>query len=64
MILDLVDVNGKPVFDGTQGSGGLQGGSKDRAWFMYPALKTYPGEMFLAPVNGGVADMSLAVRVK
>ena len=64
MSLDLVDGHGKPVLDGTQGFDGFQGGGKDRAWFMYPALETYPDEMFLAPVEDGAADMSLAVRVK
>ena len=64
MKLDLVDKNGRPVFDGTQGFGGIQGSGKDRAWYMYPALSVYPDELFLAPVNGGAADMSLAVRVK
>lgn len=64
MGLDLVDGGGKPVFDGPQGYSGFQGGGKDRAWFMYPPLETYPDQLFLAPVGGGVADMSLAVRVK
>ncbi len=64
MGLDLVDKSGKPFFDGTQGFGGLQGGGKSRAWYMYPALDAYPDELFLAPVDGGMADMSLAVRVR
>jgi hypothetical protein len=64
MGLDLVDINGKPVFDGTQGFGGIQGSGKGRVWYMYPALDAYPDELFLAPVDGGMAEMSLAVRVK
>lgn len=64
MKLDLVDAGAKPVYDGTRGFGGIQGGGKDKVCFMYPALDAYPDELFLAPVNGGMADMSLAVRVK
>jgi hypothetical protein len=64
MGLDLVDINGKPVFDGTQGFGGIQGSGKGRVWYMYPALDAYPDELFLAPVDGGMANMNLAVRVK
>ena len=62
--LDLVDGSGKPVYDSAQGFSGCQGAGQGKAWFMYPTLKTYPDEMFLAPVEDGVADMSLAVRVK
>ncbi len=65
MGLELVDGNGKPLlYDGALGYGGFQGGGKDRAWFMYPALETYPEAIFLAPMEGDTADMSLAVRVK
>lgn len=65
MGLELVDGSGKPLlYDGLLGYGGFQGGGKDRAWFMYPALETYPEAMFLAPMDGDTADMSLAVRVK
>jgi hypothetical protein len=62
--LDLVDSSGKPVYETTQDFSGCQGAGQGKAWFMYPTLKTYPDEMFLAPVNNGMADMSLAVRVK
>ncbi len=62
--LDLVDSSGKPVYETTQGFSGCQGAGQGKAWFMYPALAAYPGEMFLAPVEDDIADMSLAVRVK
>lgn len=64
MALELVDGGGKPVLQDARGYAGWQGGGKNQAWFMYPALEAYPDAMFLAPVNDGAADMSLAVRVK
>ena len=62
--LRLVDGNGKPVFEDMEGFYGCGGYGHKNAWYTFPYLETYPDEMFLAPVDDGQGDMSLAVRVK
>jgi hypothetical protein len=62
--LQLVDGEGKPVFETTTGFYGLLGYNETVAWFAFPYRETYPAEMYLAPTDGGATDMAQAVRVK
>ena len=59
--LELVDGQGKLVFPGHAGQNGY---GNDWAEFLYPYLENIPAELYLAPIEDGVADMSQAVRVK
>ena len=59
--LELVDGQGKLVFPGHAGQNGY---GNEWAEFLYPYLENIPAELYLAPVEDGVADMSQAVRVK
>ena len=61
--LQLVDGNGQQVFPGYWGNNGY---SNTWAEFTYPYLdaEKLPDELWLATVNGGVADMEYAIRVK
>lgn len=64
MNLQLVDQNGKPVFETTQGYYGCGGASVTQAWYTFPYAETYPGSMYLAPEINGEPDMSQAIPVR
>lgn len=59
--LELVDGQGKLLFPDHYGQNGY-----DNEWaeFLYPYIESIPDELYLAPIEDGVADMSQAVRVK
>ena len=59
--LELVDGQGKLVFPGHAGQNGY---GNEWAEFLYPYLETIPSELYLAPIEGGVADMTQAIVVK
>lgn len=59
--LELVDGQGNLVFPGHAGQNGY---GNEWAEFLYPYLENIPAELYLAPIEDGVADMSQAVRVK
>ena len=59
--LELVDGQGKLVFPGHAGQNGY---GNEWAEFLYPYLENIPAELYLAPIEDGVADMSQAVLVK
>ena len=61
--LELVDGSGQRVFPGHPGNNGY---SSTWAEFTYPYMdaQQLPEELWLAPVSGGAADMSTAIRVK
>ena len=59
--LELVDGQGKLVFPGHSGQNGY---GNEWAEFLYPYLENIPAELYLAPIEDGVADMSQAVLVK
>ena len=59
--LELVDGQGNLVFPGHTGQNGY---GNEWAEFLYPYLENIPTELYLAPIEDGVADMSQAVRVK
>jgi hypothetical protein len=59
--LELVDGQGKLIFSERYGQNGY---SSNTAEFLYPYLENIPDELYLAPVEDGVTDMSQAVRVK
>ena len=59
--LELVDGQGELVFPGQYGQNGY---GNEWAEFLYPYLENIPDELYLAPIEDGVADMSQAVRVK
>jgi hypothetical protein len=59
--LELVDGQGKLVFPGHSGQNGY---GNEWAEFLYPYLENIPAELYLAPINDGVADMSQAILVK
>ena len=59
--LELVDGRGNLVFPGHAGQNGY---GNEWAEFLYPYLENIPTELYLAPIEDGVADMSQAVRVK
>lgn len=61
--LQLVDGNGQQVFPGYWGNNGY---SNTWAEFTYPYLdaEKLPDELWLAIMDGGVADMEYAIRVK
>ena len=59
--LELVDGQGSLIFPGHYGQNGY---SNEWAEFLYPYLENIPAELYLAPIEDGVADMSRAVRVK
>ncbi|MEG0864059.1 MAG: hypothetical protein RSI32_06225 [Clostridia bacterium] len=64
-ILQLVDHEGKPVFDSMDGFYGYQGASKNQAWYTFPYMESYPDEMWLAPMDDkGMPDMATALKVK
>ena len=58
--LKLVDSSGRVVAEG----GGNNGYGASWAEFIYPAGEELPRELWLAPVEAGLADMSRAVRVR
>jgi hypothetical protein len=62
--MQLVDENGKPVFETMEGFYGCGGYGSENAWFTFPYKENYPEKMYLAPVFHGEADMNLAVQVK
>ena len=59
--LELVDGQGKLLFPDHYGQNGY-----DNEWaeFLYPYIESIPDELYLAPIEDGVADMNQAVRVK
>lgn len=61
--LALVDGNGKPLFPDHAGYNGV---GDTWAEFLYPyiAPENMPAELWLAPMDGNVADMNEAIRVK
>ena len=59
--LSLVDGQGVELFPGEFG---LDVHGDEMAEFIYPALSPLPGELWLAPVEGGATDMTAAVRVR
>ena len=59
--LELVDGQGKIIFPGHAGQNGY---GNEWAEFLYPYLENIPAELYLAPIEDGVADMSQAVLVK
>ena len=59
--LELVDGQGKLIFPERYGQNGYSG---NIAEFLYPYLENIPDELYLAPVEDDVTDMSQAVRVK
>lgn len=61
MSAELVDGQGTQVFPDHYGQNGY---SSEWAEFLYPSMETIPDELYLAPIQDGVADMSRAVRVK
>jgi len=64
--LVLVDGDGQEVFtDMPSGRGyGLTGWGDAGAEILLPYRESWPDEMYLAPIDGDAADMSLAVKVK
>lgn len=63
--LQLVDGQGKPVFESMDGFYGYQGASENQAWYTFPHMESYPDVMWLAPMDdNGVADMATALKVK
>ena len=61
MSLELVDGSGVLLFPDHYGQNGY---GDEWAEFLYPYIETIPDELYLAPIKDGVADMTLAVRVK
>lgn len=59
--LSLVDGQGVELFPGEFG---LDVHGDKMAEFVYPALSPLPDELWLAPIQDGVADMAAAVRVR
>ena len=59
--LSLVDGEGKELFPDHYGNNGM--GSR-WAEYIYPYIENMPDELWLAPVDGGQADMTYAIRVK
>lgn len=59
--LSLVDGEGVELFPGEFA---LDAHGNETAEFIYPALSPLPDELWLAPVEGGAADMTAAVRVR
>lgn len=67
--LTLVDGEGKEVFAESWRMGlyytcGWNGYGEDSAEYLFPYRDNWPDELYLAPMNGDEADMSLAVKVK
>jgi len=60
--LTLVDGNGTELFPGR--THGCSGYGDDWAEYLYPYLEKLPDELWLAPLSGGTADMTRAVRVR
>lgn len=59
--LSLVDGQGVELFPGEFA---LDAHGDEMAEFIYPTLSPLPGELWLAPVEGGATDMTAAVRVR
>ena len=59
--LELVDDQGRQIFPGQYG---LNGYSNNMAEYLYPYLEDIPDELYLAPVENDVTDMTQAIRVK
>ena len=59
--LELVDGQGRIIFPGHAGQNGY---GNEWAEFLYPYLENIPAELYLAPIEDGMADMSQAVLVK
>ncbi len=59
--LELVDGNGKQLFPGVFGNNGC---GNEWAEFVYPHIENLPEELYLAPMEDGVADMTVAIKVK
>ena len=62
--LTLVDGNGVPVFETTEGFYGNHGISPEQAWFTFPYAETLPEDLYLAPHYNGQTDMEYAVRIR
>ncbi|MEG0269524.1 MAG: hypothetical protein RR821_04660 [Clostridia bacterium] len=60
--LTLVDESGAPLFS-NQGYG-CNGYGNVWAEFTYPCLETIPAQLFLAPMEDGIANMAQAIVVK
>lgn len=59
--LTLVDGEGNALFPGKSGAEGF---GDTMSEFTYPYIEEMPYELYLAPVNDGIADMSRAVKIK
>lgn len=59
--LALVDGKGRELFPDTYA---CQGVGNEWAEFVYPYLEEIPEELWMAPVKGGKADMTYAIRVR
>lgn len=67
--LTLVDPNGSPLFpDMEKEYAGFQYGLNDYAdaiaSYLFPCRDSWPGELYMAPVTNGTADMTQAIKVK
>ncbi len=62
--LQLVDENGKPVFDAMEGYYGNQGIGPKQAWFTFPYRETLPDALYLAPSEDGKIQMDNAIRIR
>lgn len=67
--LHLVDQNGSPLFpDMEKEYAGFQYGLSDYAdaiaSYLFPCRDSWPGELYMAPVVNGNADMTQAIKVK
>lgn len=64
MSLQLVDKNGVPVINATEGFYGSQGTGATVAYFTFPYIETLPDDLYMAPTVDGAIDMSCAIRIK
>lgn len=59
--LALVDGNGEMIFPDHSGYNGC---GSEWAEFVYPHIENMPDELYLAPMDGGSANMEQAIKVK
>ena len=59
--LALVDGKGEQIFPDQSGYNGC---GSEWAEFVYPYIENMPEELWLAPIDGGNADMTQAIKVK
>ena len=59
--LHLVDGQGRELFPGVSGLSGL---GDEWTEYLYPHIADIPDELWLAPMEGGTADLTRAVRVR